>query len=705
MFKLSLSPLILALSRVAQTSTRLQKQIILVTLDSLILFLSMYGSFALRKNSLTVNIAAKLGLTSLESALFVGTFIAIQLLIFRTTNVYRLLLRHIGLELFTQLGKTSLINLAVLVILESVIPIDLPHNLLILNTLLSFGLMGMLRIGLKHLLHDLSHYPNQTMAEERVVIYGAGAAGSHLAQALLREKGYRPVAFVDDNTDLHHHTIHQFRVHPSDVLPVLKERQTFDSVLLAMPSATERQRQQICDRLQSLNVPIRTLPSLGEILSGQTTIRPVRELDQPIDIDALLGRNEIPAQEELLQRNITDKVVLVTGAGGSIGSELCRQIAQQGPRRLVLFELSEFALYQIDLELAEQYPQVERVACLGSVTDQERLTAVLQQHRVETLYHAAAYKHVPMVEINAAQGVLNNVFGTMVAARSALQARVKNFVLISTDKAVRPTNVMGATKRSAELVIQALAKQSNQTCFTIVRFGNVLGSSGSVVPRFRQQIAMGGPITLTHQDITRYFMSIPEAARLVIQAGAMSRSGDVFLLNMGQPVRIYDLASQMIRLSGLEPERDIAIAITGLRPGEKLYEELLIDSAKATPTQHPKIFSAYEAMLPWEVLQLRLLALCVRARCNDHAGILIELQRIVPEFQPKPMQPQGRVAIAHAPASSALPPATPTTLPPSGPEVGSGAMSGPRPVPATPAPSTKASQSRQPALTTLSTVR
>ncbi|HEY9845301.1 MAG TPA: nucleoside-diphosphate sugar epimerase/dehydratase, partial [Candidatus Caenarcaniphilales bacterium] len=409
----------------------------------------------------------------------------------------------------------------------------------------------------------------------------------------------------------------------------------FDTILLAMPSVDRGTKRKILDHLKSLSIPVKTVPGISDILSGKVSINEI----QNIDIADLLGREEVLPDPWLLQMNVTGKSVLVTGAGGSIGSELCRQVAQQSPKCLVLYELSEFALYNIDIELAELYPTLRRVACLGSVSDQTHFSTVLSQHKVDTIYHAAAYKHVPLVEANPAQGIFNNVLGTLTSAQSAINCDVSNFVLVSTDKAVRPTNVMGATKRVAELILQALADQPEMTTrFTIVRFGNVLDSSGSVVPRFRKQITEGKPITLTHPDATRYFMSIPEAARLVIQAGAMGKGGEIFLLDMGEPVRIYNLALQMIRLSGLVPGRDIDIKITGLRPGEKLHEELLIDRDNVSATRHPKIFCAHETKMSWEVLQPCLEALFKKAQLADSAAIITQMQSFVPEYQPETSQ-------------------------------------------------------------------
>jgi FlaA1/EpsC-like NDP-sugar epimerase len=465
---------------------------------------------------------------------------------------------------------------------------------------------------------------------QRVVIYGAGSAGAQLLQALEHHSLYQVVAFVDDNPEVHHSaSIDGHRIFSAKHLQNLWVDNKFDLVVLAMPSIYPKKRRKIIEHLQQFSIPVKTVPDLGSILSGEVKINEIRD----IDIADLLGRKEEIPDLVLLQRQTRGKVVLVTGAGGSIGSELCRQIIQQRPKCLILYELNEFALYQIHQELAEAYPSISCVPCLGNVVDQAYLSSILQTYRVETVYHAAAYKHVPLLESNIARGVENNIRGSCAACHSAIEAGVDQFVLISTDKAVRPTNIMGSTKRVAELIVQALAAQSHhQTRFAIVRFGNVLGSSGSVVPRFRKQIAQGGPITLTHPDITRYFMSIPEAARLVIQAGAMAKGGEVFLLDMGEPVKIYDLATQMIRLSGLVPEEDIAIEITGLRPGEKLYEELLISGDNVQQTRHGQIFCSHEYFLPWEELFPQLGRLFALAAKNDISALKQLLKKLVPEY-------------------------------------------------------------------------
>ena len=408
-----------------------------------------------------------------------------------------------------------------------------------------------------------------------------------------------------------------------------------DQVLLAIPSLSRSKRRRIVDDLQPLGIPVLQVPSVEEITSGRTRIDALR----PVAIEELLGRDAVPPDAQLLGPGIADQVVLVSGAGGSIGAELCRQILALRPRRLVLLERSEPSLYGIDQELRRSLPAgVELVAVLGSVTDGQLVSRVLQEQAVQVVFHAAAYKHVPLVQANPLAGLANNVLGTLVLARAAASSGVASFTLISTDKAVRPTNVMGASKRAAELVIQALAQELPATRLAMVRFGNVLGSSGSVVPLFREQIAKGGPITLTHPEIIRFFMTIPEAAQLVLQAAVLARGGDLFLLDMGEPVRILDLAKQMVRLSGLSlrdaqhPQGDIEILCTGLRPGEKLYEELLID-AESEPTSHPLIFRATERAIPPEQLWPQIEAMEVAIRRQDAPAALDLLAQLVPEWQ------------------------------------------------------------------------
>jgi FlaA1/EpsC-like NDP-sugar epimerase len=536
----------------------------------------------------------------------------------------------------------------VLLLLNLVFPFtNLPRSVQIIAAISSIVIVVGLRLLLRRLICKLDTLTfrlkqvkqsksisllRQDNPTHRVIIYGAGKAGVMLAHALQRDQYYDIVAFVDDETTLVGREINGTIIyHPSTIHSLIIEH-SIQLILLALPSAHPSQRQRILKYLHSFAVEVRTVPTLEEIVSERVSITQTRE----IDIADLLGREEVLPHRELLKANIFGKVVLVTGAGGSIGSELCRQILQQRPQLLLLYEVSEYALYSIELELQENYPHLNIIACLGSVTDADRLRSIISTYTVQTIYHAAAYKHVPLVEANPVQGVLNNAYGTLLTAQVANECDVNTFVLISTDKAVRPTNIMGASKRVAELILQALAAHKDvQTRFIMVRFGNVLGSSGSVVPRFRKQIAERRPITITHPEITRYFMSIPEAARLVIQAGAMGEGGEVFLLDMGDPVRIYDLAIQMIELSGLKPGEDIDIQVTGLRPGEKLYEELLIDVANTITTNHPKIYAAKEKMIPWLQLQPLLNELFTEAEQHHNHMMKPLLKKLVAGYQPQ----------------------------------------------------------------------
>lgn len=474
----------------------------------------------------------------------------------------------------------------------------------------------------------------------RVAIYGAGSAGSQLASALNNTSEYRPVALIDDKKELHGATIAGIKVFSSDALAKLVADKGIKEILLAMPSLTKAQQRRILERLEPLKIKIKVTPSVESLVSGELRVQDIRS----IEIEDLLGRDPVKPDARLISAGITGKSVLVTGAGGSIGSELCRQIMRLQPTRLLLLEMSEFALYSIEQELrALQVAlgiDVELMPFLGSVLEQEKCSRILQSFSVETIYHAAAYKHVPLVEHNPIEGIRNNVFGTLSIARAAMASGVSSFVLISTDKAVRPTNVMGSTKRLAELILQAFARQKSNTRFCMVRFGNVLGSSGSVVPLFHAQITTGGPITVTHPEITRYFMTIPEAAQLVLQAGAMGEGGDVFVLDMGQPVKILDLAIKMVHLSGLDvkseatPEGAIEIQFVGLRPGEKLYEELLIGE-NVEGTGHPLIMRAQEAEIPWPVLQPLLNDLEQACFRFDYEQVRELLLRIVVEYAPQ----------------------------------------------------------------------
>lgn len=477
-----------------------------------------------------------------------------------------------------------------------------------------------------------------------VLVYGAGSAGRQLAAAMRNAAEHRLLGFLDDDATLHHNVINGWHVYnPQDIASLIPKLRVTD-VLLAAPSMPRQRRKQVLDELSHYPVHVRTLPGLMDLTDGKVQVSDLKELD----IEDLLGREPVQPDLTVMGRFITGRTVMVTGAGGSIGSELCRQILTCAPSTLLLVEMTEFALYAIQQELEkllalEGAPKVELVALLGSVCDERRLHEIVHTWQPHTIYHAAAYKHVPLVEHNPAEGVKNNVLGTLTTALVAAANGVQEFVLVSTDKAVRPTNVMGASKRLAEMVLQAMQQAASGqgwgTRFSMVRFGNVLGSSGSVVPLFRKQIKDGGPITLTHEDITRYFMTIPEAAQLVIQAGAMAHGGDVFVLDMGEPVKIIDLARRMVELSGLSvrdagnPQGDIEIAITGLRPGEKLYEELLIGD-NPLPTEHVRIMKAHEDFVPWHELQQKLDALTRALATNDVPLIRTLLKDLVPGYQP-----------------------------------------------------------------------
>lgn len=508
-------------------------------------------------------------------------------------------------------------------------------SVILINWLLAIVAIGGSRMIGRWLLSRVDIRKNSA-EKTNVIIYGAGSAGRQLSIALIESTEYKPVAFIDNNNELLGQSIYGINVSSRDDLESLIEIKKATEVLLAIPSLTRAERNEIIHFLEPYQVLVRSLPSVAELAQGKLRIADLRD----VSIIDLLGRDSVAANSELLGRNITNKVVMVTGAGGSIGSELSRQILGLKPQVLVLLDQSEFALYGINKELVNVgIPNVEILPMLGSVTNHKRLNHIMQRLDVNTIYHAAAYKHVPMVESNNGEGVSNNIFGTLTCAQVAIENGVETFVLISTDKAVRPTNTMGATKRVAEMVLQALAVECN-TLFSMVRFGNVLDSSGSVVPLFREQIKGGGPITVTDPEIQRYFMSIPEAVELVIQAGAMAQGGDMFVLDMGEPVRIVDLASKMIHLSGLEikdklnPDGDIEIQFTGLRPGEKLYEELLIGD-NVSETSNPMIMRAEEEMLPWDDLKLILDGLDHAIGSGDQNNLRQLLMKAVPGFKPQ----------------------------------------------------------------------
>ena len=602
-----------------------QRRLLLLAADALLIPLAVWLSFWLR-------LAHPFNANFLQSLWMLPAALLIGLPLYAFTGQYKGLTRYVGsLALYRLAGRNGLLVL-LLALVGVMLRLPLPpRSSWLLLWLLLTGFTGVVRFALRDLLLSLQNKPRHSLI--RVAVYGAGAAGVQLAAALRQAGSHNVELFLDYEPSLWRRDINGIPIQPPQIL---RERLgDVDQVLLAIPSLSRSQRRRIVDDLQSLGIPVLQVPSVEEITSGRTRIDDLR----PVAIEELLGRDAVPPDPQLLGPGIAGQVVLVSGAGGSIGAELCRQILALRPCRLVLLERSEPSLYAIDQELRRNLPgDVELVAVLGSAADSKLASRVLQEQAVQVVFHAAAYKHVPLVQANPLAGLANNVLGTLVLARAAARSGVASFTLISTDKAVRPTNVMGASKRAAELVIQALAQELPATRLAMVRFGNVLGSSGSVVPLFREQIAKGGPITLTHPEIIRFFMTIPEAAQLVLQAAVLARGGDLFLLDMGEPVRILDLAKQMVRLSGLSlrdgqhPQGDIEIICTGLRPGEKLYEELLID-AESEPTSHPLIYRATEGAIPPEQLWPQIEAMEAAIQRQDADAALDVLAQLVPEWQ------------------------------------------------------------------------
>lgn len=597
------------------------KRLITLFYDALVIPLAIYSALALRHGELVISITPQITTTILATTL-------ITLVIFTRTGLYRAVIRYMASKAFITLALGITLSALVLATSSFITQANLPRSSIIIYWFTAFALLGGPRLFIRNIVNQLNK-----VKKEAVLVYGAGNQGIALTSALYNSDKYRAVAFLDDNYKKQKMLIRGLKVHSPNNITALAESHNVKKVLLALGNASSVQRKQLIERISGPKLEILTTPAVHDIISGKAKIEEVKE----VEIEDLLGRDAVIPDQSLLTSNIQSKVVLVTGAGGSIGSELCRQIIKLQPEKLILIELNEFSLYSIEQEL-NAYCQTQKlniaiVSILGSVQKQNRLSTIFKTFKVETIYHAAAYKHVPMVEHNVVEGVRNNVFGTWYCAEAAIKAQVKNFVLISTDKAVRPTNVMGTSKRLAELVLQALAERQEDTRFTMVRFGNVLGSSGSVVPLFHRQIQKGGPITVTHPDIIRYFMTIPEAAQLVIQAGSMGKKGgDVFVLDMGEPVKITALARKMIHLSGLSekheqnPNGDIAIEYSGLRPGEKLYEELLVGD-NVEGTEHPRIMTANEAHLSWPEthnLLNRLDKACHEFHVDDVIELLLE---------------------------------------------------------------------------------
>ncbi len=568
----------------------------------------------------------------------VAASVTIALPIFIVSGLYRAIFRYSGWPALLAVARAvGIYGMLYASIFTAIGISEVPRTVGIIQPILLLLFVGASRALARVWLGDQYQVILKQASRPKVLIYGAGATGRQLVSAIANSHEMQVVGFLDDDDRLHGHVLNGQPIYnPADLAHIVETLMISD-VLLAMPGINRRRRNEILSQIRTARVSVRTLPSVIDLAQGKVNVSNLRELD----IDDLLGREPVMPNHILLAMNIRGKAVMVTGAGGSIGSELCRQILAVGPAKLLLIEQSEFALYAIHQELEARLgdDKAVLVPLLASVQDGDRIREIMSTWHPETVYHAAAYKHVPLVEHNPAEGIKNNVLGTLSTAKAAAENGVSDFVLISTDKAVRPTNIMGASKRLAEMLLQALAATSPGTKFSMVRFGNVLGSSGSVVPKFRQQIRDGGPITLTHPDITRYFMTIPEASQLVIQAGAMAKGGDVFVLDMGQSVKILDLARRMIELSGLtirdhdNRDGDIEIEITGLRPGEKLYEELLIgDDPK--PTSHPRIMKAHEEFIRWEELEGKLDALAIALSVNDVGVIRLMMEKLVSGYRP-----------------------------------------------------------------------
>lgn len=606
--------------------SRRQKLIILLLADFLISFLCTFFAFFI-VDSFNNN---GLEIYSFLLPLGVG-YSFFKILLLFLWGLYKPIVKYTDLSILIIISKAMLSVGMVSISILGIFANNLIHpSVIILDGLMTIMGLVFVRLSIKKIIQYIFRLDGN-QEREKIVIYGAGGAGYQLAQSLEQDFEYELVGFVDDNPEMQGRKLMEKTIYSPKYLESLYQETPFQSIIFAITCLSPSRRKEIIMGLKNLPVQFKTIPTFTELLSNRVEVSQLKTLNMA----DLLGREEITPDQKLLRTNITDKNVLVTGAGGSIGSELCRHILKLQPRCLVLFELNEFALYTIEMELREQKLDVPIYAYLGNILDRDDVERILKLHNIETLYHAAAYKHVPLVEVNCCIGVYNNVSGTLKTAQSAIACGVKNYVLISTDKAVRPTNVMGTSKRVAELLIQALASQENiSTTFAIVRFGNVLNSSGSVIPRFRKQILEGKPITLTHKDITRYFISIPEAVSLVIQAGAMAKGGEIFLLDMGEPVKIYDLAVKMIELSGLIPDRDIPINIVGLRPGEKLYEELLIDTKNSYPSEHPKIFYGKEPMIHWQELHPHLENLLHQCQEQNSSAVLEILKFLVPEYKP-----------------------------------------------------------------------
>lgn len=609
---------------------RTQKKWIMVIADVFMVPFSLWAAWALRLGDMWPD---------RQLAGFGWLFIAVvpaAILIFAKLGLYRAIIRYIGSKaLYAVFNGSALMAFVVWSLVFLSREPGFPRSIPIIFALVLMMVIGGSRLVVRWLFQWIN---TNFASREPVAIFGAGDSGMQLISALQKGKEYIPVAFFDDNPQLWKHSVHGISVYCPDKMATVFNELKVKRVLLAVPRATKKERKAILDRLEPFAVRVQTIPSMPDIVSGIATVDQLQE----VELEDLLGRDLVPPKKDLFEACIKNKVVMVTGAGGSIGSELCRQVVSVQPSVLVLFEQNEYSLYAIESELLKQIDsssqKMQIVPILGSVCNADRVEGLIKKYGVNTIYHAAAFKHVPLVEHNIFEGIRNNVIGTKTVAEAAHKLNVSHFVLISTDKAVRPTNVMGATKRLAEQVVQNLA-QGSSTIFSMVRFGNVLGSSGSVVPLFRKQIAAGGPVTVTHPEITRFFMTIPEASQLVIQAGAMAHGGDVFVLDMGNAVKIVDLAHKMIELSGYDvltdknPEGDIAVEFTGLRPGEKLFEELLIGDS-VIGTEHSKILRANEGFVKMHEIELSLIEFQSAEKNFDAERARSELEKVVNGFKP-----------------------------------------------------------------------
>jgi FlaA1/EpsC-like NDP-sugar epimerase len=608
---------------------RATKRVIAICTDGVMIPLVLWVAISLKAGRPQLN---------LDDWLAYVLVLSVSIPTFVRLGLYRAVIRFLGHKAVFAVAFAVAISGIFLGILGLVLHLpDLSPSVVTIYSCLALLYVAGSRFVVRYYL--LTRHIQPTVA--RVAIYGAGDAGARLSTVLSTTRAFDPLVFIDDNRSLRGRMVNGIKVFPPEELPSLIKERNIDRILLAVPSLTRRRRREILSALEPLGLHVQTVPEFEQLVTGNANVDDIRE----VDVCDLLGRDSVPPKAALFEACIRDRVVMVTGAGGSIGSELCRQIIGLGPKRLVLFEMSEFALYNIERELravAEQNSlQVELVGLIGNGHHKQRMREIFLAYRVQTVYHAGAYKHVPIVEQNVIEGIYNNVISTWYTAEAAHETEVETFVLVSTDKAVNPTNVMGATKRFAEMVLQALHHRGTKTRFCMVRFGNVLASSGSVVPLFNEQIKAGGPVTVTHPEVIRYFMTIPEAAQLVIQAGSMADGGDVFVLDMGKPVRICDLARRMIHLMGLtvrdeqHPDGDIEIAFTGLRPAEKLYEELLIGNS-VTGTEHPMILRAIEHSLPWDRVQWMLDEILGAMGRFDCPRALQLLSEVVVEYKAAP---------------------------------------------------------------------